>query len=279
MRNLAAQSAADAGIDHLRHRLAPQRIGIGRERERWTPREPDAGVVAGAGIGIDAEALAHDALAALQALAHQRPHAPLFIEHAFGLSDDDFWTLDRGGERLFEHIAHLRDIIGARERAHPFDADAAHGFLDRVLGRAHAVVGGRGRHVLPAGCRRIAVVDDDQHVVALVEHGIAHARCEPVVPKTAIADERDGATMGGRPSESRSGRRAAMNFRKPSFTTPPVYSPAIGSMLFPSTRVATSARRRIVFTACSMNSGWPSSMMRIAFLSAQKRMSSDSISG
>src|SRR5262245_18672316 len=38
VRNLAAQSAADAGIDHLRHRLAPQRIGIGRERERWAPR-------------------------------------------------------------------------------------------------------------------------------------------------------------------------------------------------------------------------------------------------
>src|SRR5205823_8510369 len=129
---LDAKSAAGAGIGHLRYGLAPQRIGIGRERERWTAREPDAGVVAGAGVGIDAEALAHDAPALLQALAHQRPHAPFFIEHAFGLSDDDFWALDRGGERLFERIAHLRDIVGARERAHPFDADTAHGLFDRV---------------------------------------------------------------------------------------------------------------------------------------------------
>ena len=70
-----------------------------------------------------------------------------------------------------------------------------------------------------------------------------------------------------------------MNFRTPSFMTAPVYSPAIGNMLFPSIRVATSARRRIVFTACSMNSGWPSSMIRIAFFPAQKRTSSASISG
>ena len=43
------------------------------------------------------------------------------------------------------------------------------------------------------------------------------------------------------------GAMAAMNFRRPSRTTPPVYSPAIGSMSLPSTRVWTSARRRMVF--------------------------------
>src|SRR5260370_15422882 len=83
VRNLAAQSAADAGIDHLRYGLAPQRIGIGRERERWTPPQPAAGVIAAASVGIDAEALPHHAPALLQTLAHHRPPPPLLIVHAF----------------------------------------------------------------------------------------------------------------------------------------------------------------------------------------------------
>ena len=196
VRHLPAQSAADAGIDHLGHRLAAQRVGIGRERERGASRQPNAGMIAGAGIGIDAEALAHHALAALQALAHQRPHAPLLVEHAFRLGDDDLRPLDRGSERLLERVAHPADVIGARDRAHPVDADAAHRLLDRVLGRAHGIVGGGGGHVLPAGRRRVAVVDHDQHVVALVEDGVADARGEPVVPEAAVADERDGALAG-----------------------------------------------------------------------------------
>ena len=57
-----------------------------------------------------------------------------------------------------------------------------------------------------------------------------------------------------------------MNFCRPSFITPPVYSPAIGSMPLPSILVCTSARRRIVLTACSMNSGWPSSINQDGFL-------------
>src|SRR5260370_9150152 len=57
VRNLAAQSAADAGIDHLLYGLAPQRIGIRRDRAPSTPRQPQAGMIAGAGLGIDPEAL------------------------------------------------------------------------------------------------------------------------------------------------------------------------------------------------------------------------------
>ena len=41
-------------------------------------------------------------------------------------------------------------------------------------------------------------------------------------------------------------------------------------MPLPSIRVSTSARRRMVLTSCSMNSGWPSSTIRIALLPAQK---------
>ena len=87
--DLAAQPAADAGVDHLGDRLAPQRIGIGRDRQRRAAGEPDAGMIAGAGVGIDAEALAHHALAALRGLAQQRPDAALLVQHAFRLRDDD----------------------------------------------------------------------------------------------------------------------------------------------------------------------------------------------
>src|SRR5262249_23951506 len=161
------------GIDHLGHRLAPQRIGVWRERQRRAPRQPNAGVVDGAGVRIDAKALAHHALAAFHSFAHEPPPAALLVEHAFGLGGDYPGAFARRGRRLLGGFAHFADVVGARDGAPPVDADAAHGLLDRVLGRAHAVVGGGGRHVLPAGRRRVAVVDHDQDVVALVEDGIA----------------------------------------------------------------------------------------------------------
>ena len=61
--------------------------------------------------------------------------------------------------------------------------------------------------------------------------------------------------------------------------TPPVYSPAIGSMPLPSIRVWMSARRKMVFTACSMYSGWPSSTISTARLPAQKPVISSGTSG
>ena len=62
-----------------------------------------------------------------------------------------------------------------------------------------------------------------------------------------------GAVSGeGASAGNRSGRTFSMNFLMPSRTTPPVYSPAIGSTSLPCTRVWMSARRRMVLTACSM---------------------------
>jgi len=49
VRDLPAQAAADAGVDHLGHRLAPQRIGIGSKRQRRASGQADAGMIAGAG--------------------------------------------------------------------------------------------------------------------------------------------------------------------------------------------------------------------------------------
>src|ERR1700704_3393419 len=57
---LAAQAAAHAAFDHGRHRVAPQGIGVVLEGERGAAREPDAGMVTGAGVLIDAVLDAHD---------------------------------------------------------------------------------------------------------------------------------------------------------------------------------------------------------------------------
>src|ERR1019366_8272775 len=66
MRHLAAQPAADAGIDDGRHRIAAQRIGRRLHRQRRAARQTNAGMVAGADFVVDAVARARDALAALE---------------------------------------------------------------------------------------------------------------------------------------------------------------------------------------------------------------------
>src|SRR5262245_62383527 len=60
---------------------------------------------------------------------------------------------------------------------------------------------------LSAGGGRVAVVHHDQHVVALVEDGVADARGKPVVPEPAVADQRDGALVA-RAVERGGARRA-----------------------------------------------------------------------
>ena len=192
VRDLAAKPAADAGIDHLGDRLAPQRVRVRRDGERRAAREADAGMVAGAGVGIDPEALADDALAGFHRLRRQRALAALAVQHAFGLGDDDLRTFRRRRQRLLQRFARLGDVVGVAQRAHPADADAAHRLLDRVLGRADVVVRRRGEEVLAAGGGRVAVVDDDVYVVAAVEDGIADQDTRPLCqkppsPMTAIA--------------------------------------------------------------------------------------------
>ena len=49
-------------------------------------------MIAGAGVGIDAEPLAHHALAAWRPCA-QRADAALLVQHAFGMRDDDLRPL------------------------------------------------------------------------------------------------------------------------------------------------------------------------------------------
>jgi len=76
MRHLAADTAADATVVHVRDRIAPQWIGIFLDRQRGTAGETNARMVARASVRIDAESFAHDSLALLNRLGSQRPHAP-----------------------------------------------------------------------------------------------------------------------------------------------------------------------------------------------------------
>src|SRR5262245_42786517 len=66
VRDLAAESAADAGVVDVRHRIRLERVARGLDRERRATRETDAGMVAGAHVFVDAEAGAHHALARLE---------------------------------------------------------------------------------------------------------------------------------------------------------------------------------------------------------------------
>jgi hypothetical protein len=95
---------------------------------------------------------------------------------------------------------------------------------------------------------------------------------------SSITAAAPGSIAAARPG-SRCGATCSRNARTPCSTTPPVYSPAIGSTSLPCTRVATSALRNMLLTACSMKSGWPSSTSRTARLPAQNRTSSASTSG
>ena len=52
-------------------------------------------------------------------------------------------------------FAHPRDVIGAVDLAHPFDADALHRVDDGVVGRARRIERARRQDVLAAGGRGI----------------------------------------------------------------------------------------------------------------------------
>src|SRR5467141_749439 len=86
--DLTAQAAADAIVVHMCDGIRPQRIWIGCDRERGAAGQSDAGMVAGADVGIDAEARADDALAFAQILGDLRSNTALKRELAFAVGDD-----------------------------------------------------------------------------------------------------------------------------------------------------------------------------------------------
>ncbi len=81
-------------------------------------------MVAGAHVLIDAEALLDHTLAVLHRLGELRLHAALLVQHAFRRGDDDLRPGSSDGQRLAQRVAHLADVVGAVDLAHPRRADA-----------------------------------------------------------------------------------------------------------------------------------------------------------
>src|SRR5579862_9969588 len=134
--DLAAQTASHTAIDDRCDRIRAERVWVVLDGEGWAAGEANAGVVAGAGIGVDAEALSDHAAARLRELRQLGLDAALLVQLTFTLGDDDLGSPGGCGQRFPEHIAHPRHIIRASDRAHPFDADAADRVRDRQFGRS-----------------------------------------------------------------------------------------------------------------------------------------------
>src|SRR5262249_42212038 len=112
MRDLAAQTTADAVVVDMGHGIGTQRVLIGFERERWTAREPDARVVASAQLGVDPKARAHHALTGVEEPGQPRPDAALTRQLTFTIGDDDLETLLRRAHGLAQRVHDGTDAIG-----------------------------------------------------------------------------------------------------------------------------------------------------------------------
>ena len=82
LRNLPAIAATDAILIDKGHRIVFQRIVGMFERQGRTAREADAGVIASANVGVDAEFLANHAFARAHRLGEHRTNAALLVQHA-----------------------------------------------------------------------------------------------------------------------------------------------------------------------------------------------------
>ena len=140
MRDLAAQPAADAALDHGGDRIAAQRIRIGLDGERRTARKPDAGVVAGAQRIVDAVARPHHALAAREPAGILRAHTPLPRQLAFAVRDDHLEAVLGAAHRLLEGLDHGGDGVGAH-LAQPVHAERAQRALDVHAGHGARTMG------------------------------------------------------------------------------------------------------------------------------------------
>src|SRR5215510_908183 len=112
MRDLAAQTTADAVIVDMGHGIGAQRVLIGCERERWTAGKPDARVVPGAQLGVDPKACAHHALTGVEKPGQARPDAALTRQLTFTICDDDLETLLSRAHGLAQRVHDRTDTIG-----------------------------------------------------------------------------------------------------------------------------------------------------------------------
>ena len=138
---LAAEPASDAAVEHRGDRVLAHRIRVRADRERGAAGNADARVIAGAGLRVDAEAFADDALALLHAPGDERLLAPRPIQRALALGDDDLGALVSRGEGFLEQVAHLVYLEGIRHGPGPLDPDATNRLFDGVLRRAQRIRG------------------------------------------------------------------------------------------------------------------------------------------
>src|SRR6185503_1484277 len=159
------------------------------DRQRRTAGEPYARAVAGAHVLIDAELLLYGPLSRFDPLTQLRRNPPLPVELAFALRDQHLRAGLGGRERLAQRAERGLHVVGMHA-PHPGHADTADRLLDWITHLPFRNVGPGGEDVLAAGRRRVAIVDDDGETVVAVEHGVADAAREAVVPEPAIAHQR-----------------------------------------------------------------------------------------
>src|SRR5690606_25272083 len=104
-------------------------------------RQADTGVVAGADIGVDAKAFFDDALALFDGSLEYRLEAPLLVQHALGLGDDDLGPFLGGGQRFFDGGLNFGNAVGAVQHPYPLDPHTLDGIDNGIVGGSAFVVG------------------------------------------------------------------------------------------------------------------------------------------
>src|SRR5450631_2611612 len=89
-------------------------------------------MIAGAGLGVDSETLAHYALAVFDRPLHEWLHAPLAVQLALAFGDDHLRTTEARAHSFAQYGQSLLHVEGVCT-LDPFDADSFHRVLDRVV--------------------------------------------------------------------------------------------------------------------------------------------------
>src|SRR5258706_16398116 len=131
MRIRPAQAAADTTVDHGRDRVAAQGVWVVLDGQCRAAREPDARVVARAGVLVDAVLDPHGSPALREILRDHRPQPALALELALALGNDHLEAFCGRSHRLSIGFRYGADVVVV-DRAQPAHADSFEGLLDRI---------------------------------------------------------------------------------------------------------------------------------------------------
>ena len=107
MSHLAAETASDASIRHMRHGIRFQGVCGCFHRECWTARQANTGMITRASILINTEARALHPFAGGQRFGPNGLDPALAFQLAFAFGDDHLETIERGIERLLQRGPHF----------------------------------------------------------------------------------------------------------------------------------------------------------------------------